>query len=581
MNMFDWASSLPGREERSLRVFAGSFVTSERGTMTIFALFMLMIIFAAAGFAVDVMRYDRERARLQYALDRAVLAAADLDQDLCPKDVVIDYLEKEGLDQYLVGEPKVEPNVCGSTAVTIEGYRRVEASAQMDIGMHFMQWWDVDSIASAATSVAEEAIDDVEISLVLDVSGSMNSYNRLTNLKVAAQNFVQEMADKTEDGKLSISIIPYATQVTLPDYLMDELNVQGTNPFGNCINFEDSDFTTTTFDLAKTYERTMHFTHWGDYDRRPSNKLVYSEICETSENREVMVLQKDPAVLKQKIQSFKAGGNTSIELGLKWGIALLDESFQPLIAKLAGDDLPAEFARRPHTYASGDAMKVLVLMTDGANTTQYQVNPPYRGGTSNIWWNDDAEVYSFLDVDAGNYIWPDIAVLSSVSGKTGKWIRSSRQSHPYGNGTYRRYKCTSYSGSTCYNVDYDKHVDLSENGEAVELDWPDVWQSTTRYKIYDMLRDAFGSSYAYDWYYDAVTSTGPSKKDPRAETLCAKAKDQDIIIFSIAFEAPSAGKALLKKCKSDDGAYYEATGDEIVDVFASIGSTIRNLRLTQ
>lgn len=581
MRKLNWTSTPRDHKRTALGRVAVSFATSERGTMTIFALFLLMIIFAASGFAVDVMRYDRERARLQYALDRAVLAAADLDQDLCPKDVVVDYLKKEGLDQYLVGEPKVEPNVCGSTAVTIEGYRRVEASAQMDVGMHFMQWWDVDSISSAATSVAEEAIDDVEISLVLDVSGSMNSYNRLTNLKKAAKNFVQEMSDKTEDGKLSISIVPYATQVSLPDYLMNELSLTGTNPYGNCINFEETDFNSTTFDLNLTRERTMHFTHWSDYDRRPDNKLVYSEICETDENREIMLLQKDPEVLKQKIESFKAGGNTSIELGLKWGITLLDESFQPVVANLAGTEVPAEFSRRPHTYASGDAMKVLVLMTDGANTTQYQINPPYRSGSSDIWWNDDQEMYSYYDKSQGNFIWDDVPILTSISGQYGKWVRSSRQGHAYGESTYRRYKCRSYSGSTCYDVDYDTHLDLPEPGSATELGWPDVWQSTTRYRIYKMLRDTLGSSFAYDWYYDAVTSTGPSTKDPRATTLCAQAKAKNIIIFSIAFEAPDAGKTLLKSCKSDDGAYYEAAGDEIVDVFASIGSTIRNLRLTQ
>ena len=66
-----------------------------------------------------------------------------------------------------------------------------------------------------------------------------------------------------------------------------------------------------------------------------------------------------------------------------------------------------------------------------------------------------------------------------------------------------------------------------------------------------------------------------------ARAMCAAARANGIVVFTIAFEAPDQGKALLKDCKSDDGAYYEATGDEIVDVFASIGSTIRNLRLTQ
>ncbi|MDA7967172.1 Tad domain-containing protein, partial [Ruegeria sp.] len=69
-----------GRVSSRLRKFA----SSEDGSMTILVLFLFMTVLYAAGFAVDMMRYDRERVKLQYALDRAVLAAADLDQELCP-----------------------------------------------------------------------------------------------------------------------------------------------------------------------------------------------------------------------------------------------------------------------------------------------------------------------------------------------------------------------------------------------------------------------------------------------------------------------------------------------------------------
>lgn len=54
----------------------------------------------------------------------------------------------------------------------------------------------------------------------------------------------------------------------------------------------------------------------------------------------------------------------------------------------------------------------------------------------------------------------------------------------------------------------------------------------------------------------------------------------DIAIFAIAFETDEKAKELMQYCASDAGAYYEASGEEIVDVFASIGSAIRNLRLT-
>ncbi len=602
-----------------------SFVKSEEGLMTILVLTLILIIFTVGGFAVDIMRFDHERARLQYSLDRAVLAAADLEQDLCPAVVIKDYLEKEGLAEYLVGEPIVTPDLCGSQAVTVQGYRRVEASAKMDVKMHFMQWWEVDSIATSVVSVAEEAIGNVEISMVLDVSGSMNSNNRLTTLKLAAQNFVQEMVDKTEDGKLSISIVPYATQVSLPDTLMAELPTTGTNPHANCINFEDTEFSTSSFDRNLIRERTLHFTHWGDYDRRPDNTLVYSEICESDTNREVMVHQKDANILKQKIADFQAGGNTSIDLGVKWGLTLLDESFRPVVASLAAKgDVPAEFATRPSNVASGDTMKVMVLMTDGANTSQYWVNDPHRAGKSGIWWNDDEGVegeyvsYAQLvdgEIYTGNsarYYWPNVDIWEWDSDLNFYWAREQLQPAGYGStfvdpstmtvieeadaevstDGYERgfiqYRCLSFSDGICSAFDYStsrlvKYADMTPPVTPSEhLTWPSLWESTTRYQIYEDFRDYYGSTFAYNWYYDAVSSSGRSTKDPRVTAMCAYARDvKKVVIFTIALEAPSAGKAILKTCKSDDGAYYEATVGNLPDVFASIGSSIRNLRLTQ
>ncbi len=155
------------------------------------------------------MRFDRERAKLQYALDRAVLAAADLDQDLCPKEVVESFLRKDGLEDYLLKERiKVTPEICGSEAITIYGYRKVEAVAQMNVGPHFMKWSGVDSLNTVAKSVAKESINNVKISLAIDVSGSMRKYNRLANLKTAAKGFTDDMVEKVDDGKLSISIVP-------------------------------------------------------------------------------------------------------------------------------------------------------------------------------------------------------------------------------------------------------------------------------------------------------------------------------------------------------------------------------------
>ncbi|MEX0365434.1 MAG: TadE/TadG family type IV pilus assembly protein, partial [Ruegeria sp.] len=60
--------------------------------MTINALFLFITILAITGLGVDLMRFERNRSILQYTVDRAVLAAADLDQTIPPQQVVEAYL---------------------------------------------------------------------------------------------------------------------------------------------------------------------------------------------------------------------------------------------------------------------------------------------------------------------------------------------------------------------------------------------------------------------------------------------------------------------------------------------------------
>ena len=84
----------------------GRFHREEDGVFIAFSMFIMVIILMVAGIGVDTMRFEMERTRLQNTVDRAVLAAADLDQTLAPKAVVEDYFVKAGITDVV---PVVDP----------------------------------------------------------------------------------------------------------------------------------------------------------------------------------------------------------------------------------------------------------------------------------------------------------------------------------------------------------------------------------------------------------------------------------------------------------------------------------------
>ena len=69
----------------NLIALSSRFAKEEDGMITIFACFMILMMLMVGGIGVDMMRHEMERTRLQAVSDRAVLAAADLDQTLNPK----------------------------------------------------------------------------------------------------------------------------------------------------------------------------------------------------------------------------------------------------------------------------------------------------------------------------------------------------------------------------------------------------------------------------------------------------------------------------------------------------------------
>ena len=76
---------------------ARDYKDDESGSLIIFSLFIFFTMIIFGGIAVDMMLYENERTNIQNSTDRAVLAAANLNQTVDPKLVVIDYLAKVGV----------------------------------------------------------------------------------------------------------------------------------------------------------------------------------------------------------------------------------------------------------------------------------------------------------------------------------------------------------------------------------------------------------------------------------------------------------------------------------------------------
>jgi len=571
------------RPRRGARGFAGS----EAGSVTVLGLVIFVIILMAAGMAIDVMRYEQRRVHLQSTADRATLAAGNLRQPKDPIAVVEEYFAKEGLSEYLTG-------------VTVDAglnFRRVEVQTASMVPSLFMRLIGINSLTARADSAAEERYTKVEVSLVLDLSGSMNSFSRIQNLRVAGPEFVETLFSNADPGQISLSVIPYNGQVNVGPVLLSRYNVDFAQPYSYCVDFHEDDYLTMALSDVVPLRGAGHFD---DFSTATGLTATASQFfCPTApfvNNAHIVPFSGNPEYLSTYIANMSANGNTSIEIGMKWAAALLDPGTRPVVEGLiAAGDVHPSYSGRPYDFDQEDVLKVVVVMTDGENWNERIMRDEFKVGATSL----DKGNMTVSGVNLATGIWINRSdnrlstrfvvdqnlrnlhtVLSTLPIGTEVWWVPHRsgdarwQMHPWGASS------TSTCAATCtVTINW---------GTSELLTWEELWSRRSVYWV------------AHQMFAIPLTSTTsarntlrsnihnhvrlvrqPAAKNVRLSNICAAIRDEGVQIFAVAFEAPTNGKAAMEDCASSNAHYFDVAGTNITTAFRAIAGTINRLRLVQ
>lgn len=368
-----------GRYRARARRAMRDFRHNDDGTLVVFGLVVTVSILVLTGFAIDVMRTEAKRVELQGALDRSVLAAADGDQPSDRVQVVEDYMAASNMAQYLDGPAQYDPSFTA---------RQVSASATMPV--RTLMGTMADPLPVKARATAQDAVPHVEVSLVLDISGSMSGSSRnadgswsgnrrIDDLKTASGRFLDTLLTDEMRDRVSINLVPYSEHVNIGPDLFSLLNVNGRHQYSHCVEFEDHEFSSPSIDLNRTFTQVQHLQT--TYSSNIYN--TSSPVCPRHAAERVTAWSQDRAALKAQINNLVPRVNTAIFLGMKWGAALLDPSTSYLNDRLvAQGKVDAGMARRPLAYDRDETLKAVVLMTDGRNTSSKRLYSQYYASSS-------------------------------------------------------------------------------------------------------------------------------------------------------------------------------------------------------
>lgn len=218
---------------RGLRAFTRRMGDDARGNVAmLFALSMPILVLMTLG-GVDIHRASTVRVNLQDALDAAALAAAR-----SPYTAEAE-LRQVGLDS-LRANLKAYPDITlleGDTTFTLVDGEVIVASARVNVKTlvanivlppygQFMN----DDLPVGAHSEVNRATRDLEVSLVLDITGSMEG-DRLKDLQEAANDLVDLVVqDNQAINRTRMALVPYSMGVNAGTTYLDAVRGAARGP---------------------------------------------------------------------------------------------------------------------------------------------------------------------------------------------------------------------------------------------------------------------------------------------------------------------------------------------------------------
>ena len=543
------------------------------GSIVVLTLYFFILFLMIGGLGLAVMRHEMNRAKLSVTTDAAVLAAAGMPAGSTVaeiKAVVEDYFAKNDMTSNLNA---IDTDGVGvDDIVTTLNSTRVTASASMTMNTFLMKLAGVDTLTANVGGTAQIATPKLEVSLVLDVSGSMGGA-KIAALKVAAKEFVTTILDSGNPGDISISLIPFSMGVTPSDTIFNALNIDQTHNYSNCIVFLQNEFSNTAINPTTPYRQQI-YTLRNNSNTFPMNAAnQFWRSCYNDAYFEILPYSMSETALHNKIDSLVARGMTSGHLGIKWGTALLDPSFQSVATALkASGEMNSALTNVPANWTEPETLKIIVMMGDGANTTTYYFNDPNSLNDESI-----PENHSLFDYRGPN---SDLYMITRTGNNPPLYyLRDPNETDPDEDNYY------DFSNNNWLTVPEFQNLantlpnyDTGNPQNSTAVTWETAWGLITQQYYRQILND----SGPWDDYSNQERITG-SMKNTRMQSACSAAKGNGVVIYTIGFQVPANGTAeqQLISCAQSVANYFPADTTNISSAFNAIASNIQNLRLTQ
>ncbi len=322
-----------------------SFRKDDRGGVTIIFGLMAVGLTMFAGIALDYSRINHERSRVASALDSAALAAGKALLDGRMSDADVQTMAQSYFDQNM----KLAERFGKIREFSVQIDRTtsaIQVSAEVEVEMTLTRLLGIDKTVFPVTASTSFDQKDIELSMALDITGSMGSPGKLDALKLASKDlFDILMPDGGTPNKVRIALAPYSSGVNAGSYARAVTGVVA--PPGNC-----------TFEREGPNQATELAPALGRYLKAAGSAGVPNTArCPTS--GEIVPLTDDKSLLRRSVEGYEAFGSTAGHLGTQWAWYMISPEWKTIFT---GNNSAVD-------YSDTKTKKAMILMTDGLFNT--------------------------------------------------------------------------------------------------------------------------------------------------------------------------------------------------------------------
>ena len=314
---------------------------------------LLIPVMLGVGAAIDYSRAAAIRTAMQNTADAtALMAAKNWSGDSTGQ------LQQSASAWFTANFNNSNVNNLQVAATSNPANSTVNITATGSISTSLLGIMGVNQINLSVASTATAGITKLQVALVLDNTGSMAEYGKISALRAATHQMLQRFQKVAQNpGDIQVAIVPFTTAV----------NVGASNASANWIKWSyDSTTVSSTGWTGCVADRDQ------SYDVQSSAPVAGNTATLFPANNpwfgcppQLMTLTSDWSALNNLADQMTPLGETNLTIGLVWGWQALTTA-GPLNAPV------------PDTGTS----RVIVFMTDGFNTANRWTNVLFGNGTT-------------------------------------------------------------------------------------------------------------------------------------------------------------------------------------------------------